>query len=181
MKKIYLLIVVLFSALAVNAQTVKEGDILLNAGIGLGTYDTSDLSFPALAVSVDYMAQDNLFDDKSSLSLGGYAGYYRQSWGGTFVGPNGQTMDLSRSANTFILGVRGDLHYRFIDKLDTYGGLMLGYKNSSISSGGTSISNGKFQFGLHLGARYFFTDKIGAFAELGYGVSVLELGASFKF
>ncbi len=183
MKKIYLLFVVLFSALAVNAQTVKEGDILLNAGLGLGTYDASNLSFPALTVSADYMAQDNLFDEKSSLSYGAYAGYYHQSWdsvnlGGIFGIP---LASISYKANTFVLGVRSSVHYRFIDKLDTYGGLMLGYSNTSLSVAGSSTSTGDFEWGLHFGARYFFSENIGAFAELGYGVSPIELGVTFKF
>ncbi len=186
MKKIYLLLVVLFSALAVNAQTVKEGDILLNAGLGLGTYDTDNLSFPALAVSADYMLKDNLFDNKSSLSVGAYTGFYRQSWDYTStisVGtpPVPQVVTSSYSANSFIIGARSSVHYRFVDKLDTYAGLMLAYRNTSVSANGSSASTGKMRLGIHIGARYFFTDKIGAFAELGYGISPLELGVSFKF
>ncbi len=171
----------LCSAIAVNAQTVKEGNILLNAGIGLGTYDADNLSFPALAVSVDYMAQDHLFDDKSSLSLGAYTGFYRQSWKVSYMDLVGRITNATNSTNTFVLGARGGLHYKLVDKLDTYGGLMLGYAKTSYSTNGGSSSDGEFKWGLFIGARYFFTDKIGAFAELGYGVSPIELGVSFKF
>ena len=35
--------------------------------------------------------------------------------------------------------------------------------------------------GIFLGGRYLFTDKIGAFAELGYDMSYLKLGLTGKF
>jgi hypothetical protein len=47
--------------------------------------------------------------------------------------------------------------------------------------GGGSVAASAILYGAHLGARYYFTDNIGAHAELGYGISVLTLGASFKF
>ncbi len=31
-----------------------------------------------------------------------------------------------------------------------------------------------------IGARYYFTDKIGAYLEAGFGVSVLQLGLAVK-
>ena len=37
-----------------------------------------------------------------------------------------------------------------------------------------------FDWSLFLGARYFFTEKIGGFAELGYGFYNLNLGVTFK-
>ena len=37
-----------------------------------------------------------------------------------------------------------------------------------------------FGYNVFIGARYFFTDKIGAFAELGYGISYTTLGATFR-
>jgi hypothetical protein len=34
---------------------------------------------------------------------------------------------------------------------------------------------------LFAGMKYYFTDNVGAFLELGYGVSWATVGASFKF
>ncbi|MDR2928799.1 MAG: hypothetical protein LBV41_11475 [Cytophagaceae bacterium] len=88
---------------------------------------------------------------------------------------------------TMIIGVRGALHYQFINKLDTYGGLMLGYNiHSSSAIGdaskyGTPSSFGGFDWELFIGGRYYFTDNIGAFLELGYGVAVANVGVTFKF
>ena len=44
-----------------------------------------------------------------------------------------------------------------------------------------SSYNSGINWSLFLGARYFFTENVGAFAELGYGISNLNLGVTFKF
>jgi hypothetical protein len=40
---------------------------------------------------------------------------------------------------------------------------------------------GGFVFAVYGGARYRFTENVGAFAELGYGISFVNIGANFKF
>jgi hypothetical protein len=44
-----------------------------------------------------------------------------------------------------------------------------------------NASGGELDFQLHAGGRYFFNNKLGAFAELGYGISPLQLGFTVKF
>jgi hypothetical protein len=39
---------------------------------------------------------------------------------------------------------------------------------------------GGFAFGAFVGGRYMFSEKVGGFAELGYNISWLSLGATFK-
>ena len=36
-------------------------------------------------------------------------------------------------------------------------------------------------FGGQLGARYYFTESIGAFVELGYGLANFNAGLAYKF
>ena len=54
-------------------------------------------------------------------------------------------------------------------------------------NGGTSGSNGFGSYGsgtgitAYVGGNYLFTGNIGAFGELGYGVSYLTLGLTVKF
>ena len=83
---------------------------------------------------------------------------------------------------------RGAYHFHgfeTVPQLDPYAGLMLGYNIASYSAtGGYSGPNnfgGGLGYSFFLGARWFFTDNIAAFVELGYGVSVLNAGVSFKF
>ncbi len=89
-----------------------------------------------------------------------------------------------------IIGARGSYHFYNTDKLDAYGGLMLGYNiaNSKVEVTGPSgvfnpqpASVGGVAYGFHLGGRYYFNDKVAAFAELGYGLAILNVGITMKF
>ena len=70
------------------------------------------------------------------------------------------------------------------DKADLYAGIGLGYQNVSYSdnygAGFNTFGSGIF-VPIHLGGRYFFSEKVGGFAELGTGVAPLMLGVTFKF
>src|SRR5690606_22501306 len=87
-----------------------------------------------------------------------------------------------------ILDLRSAYHYNgFTDapQLDVYGGAMLSYNNvsyktSGVFSGSNAYGSG-VDFSLYLGGRWFFNENFGAFAELGYGVSTLNLGLSYRF
>jgi hypothetical protein len=135
-----------------------------------------------LSISYERGIIDNLFDDKSSLGVGAYLGYAGNkselTSGGTVFG---------WKYNYTIFGVRGALHYQLVDKLDTYAGLMLGYNSVSSSYygtndvAGTAATASGLGWSLFLGGRYYFSDNIGAFAELGYGIAYLQLGVTFKF
>ena len=43
---------------------------------------------------------------------------------------------------------------------------------------GTSV--GGLVYAGFIGARYYFTPKLAAMAELGYGIAILNIGVSFK-
>jgi hypothetical protein len=83
-------------------------------------------------------------------------------------------------------GVKGNYHFNKIlklnnDKVDLSAGASIGYwsvGNSGISS---SFGNTVF-FGIQIGGRYYFSDKIGAFAEFGGGnLSGGLVGITIKF
>ncbi len=84
---------------------------------------------------------------------------------------------------SIVFGPRGNLHYQFVDKLDTYTGLMLGYnllssKFTGTGSGYGSASEGGFTYAWFMGGRYFFSEKVAAMLELGYGVIYINVGIS---
>ena len=92
------------------------------------------------------------------------------------------------------MGLRGAYHFNEfvkIDKLDLYAGLMLGYNIASETFSSTDPSRtniayygssyGGFAYSFFGGARYRFTDNIGVFGELGYGISILNIGLNIKF
>ncbi len=80
---------------------------------------------------------------------------------------------LAYGGSSAILAVTGSYHYDlFGGNWDPYAELALGYSLGSYSV---------FHSGISIGTRYFFTDSIAAFAKVGYGLSWLEVGASYKF
>jgi outer membrane protein W len=102
---------------------------------------------------------------------------------------------------------RGAYHFSAGDKLDPYLGIQLGYcdatatddetsNDPSVGSSSSSAGIAGVEYGLYGGARYFFTDHIGAWFELqyaratftynGYSSSInvsniLNLGITFKW
>jgi len=188
MKKILCtLVVILFVGLSAWAQqpTFVKNDNLVSIGIGLvktGYYGYTGYGYasagrsgmPLLFASYERCIWDNIFNEKSSLGVGGLFGFsstkYRDSWRYTDI----------------VVGARGVFHYALVDKLDTYGGFGFGLAFSSFKypndidyryNGSTT----RFFPTFNVGARYYFTDAIAAFTEFGYNYTVISLGATFKF
>ena len=168
MKKFLLGVLALLgtTGLAQAQDVFGKGDKMINLGLGLGS-SFGSLSLPPISASFDYGVADNLINgDNGSISVGAQVG---------FAG--------SKYANIGLVGARGAFHYQFAPKLDTYAGLMLGYHIASYSSninGYPGISGSGIDLGVLLGARYFFTDRVGMFTELGYSVPYWNLGVTFK-
>ena len=162
MKKFVLGVLALLgtTGLAQAQDVFGKGDKMINLGLGLGS-SFGSLSLPPISASFDYGVADNLINgDNGSIS----------------VGADKVTVSYA------VLGARGAFHYQFAPKLDTYAGLMLGYNYVNWKTGydASFYSYDSFGYNVFIGARYFFTDKIGAFAELGYGISYTTIGATFR-
>lgn len=56
-----------------------------------------------------------------------------------------------------------------------------GYHDTYGSNDYVSPYNSGLYAGIHLGSRYMFSEKVGGFAEVGYGISALRLGVRAKF
>jgi hypothetical protein len=175
------------------AQSFTEGTNVLGVGLGIGgNYNVgfagSGVSqSPAIAFHFDHGMGDL---GPGVWGLGGFLGYKRIGNEYTIAGNN---FIEDYSYTYLVFGARGSWHYNAWhgnDKVDTYGGIMLAYRSLSFSNNTAypsnynglrySYSGGGIDFTGFLGARYFFTDKIGAYAEVGYGVSVLQLGLAVK-
>lgn len=163
-----------------GANTFSKDDKVVNVGIGFGSTLYSGSRYtnktPPISGSFELGIKDNLFDEKSSLGVGGYLGYR---------GAKMEEYSTGWKYSSIILGVRGAVHYQLVEKLDTYAGIMLGYNIASSSAIGPSMSGSSGSAGgvtasLYVGGRYYFADKIAAMVELGYGVAFLNLGVSFK-
>ncbi|KAA5542508.1 hypothetical protein [Adhaeribacter rhizoryzae] len=177
MKKVTLLLVAFFFAFALLPAQAQDGgrSINVNAGIGLGVYNAGGLPIGA---SVEVGIKDNI-------AVGGFVDYarYGRNWGG-----------YRWSYNFLYFGARGSYHLGDLlkelgmseDKFDPYAGLSLGIRTASykdnvgIENYDSPYSSASVFLGGHVGTRYYFSDKIGGFGEVGYGVSALRLGVTFK-
>lgn len=148
------------------AQAYSKGDNLLNVGIGLGGGFGTPIG----------LSFEHGFSDK--ISGGAYAAYASKT---TATG-------FGDYKYTYILtAARASYHFDFgVENLDPYLGILLGYNIASAKWTGSgampaTASAGGFIYGGHAGARYFLSEKIGIFAEAGYGIGTLNAGITFKF
>ncbi|MCY7351246.1 MAG: hypothetical protein LH606_11355 [Cytophagaceae bacterium] len=163
-------LVALASTGKTSAQAYENGRNYLNVGIGLGTYGGGGLGFGG--------SFEHGFTD--AISAGAIVGYSSGNYG--YIGSDYRFTFLN-------FGVRGSYHFAELlnignNKLDPYAGLGLGYRVYGDNFSGTGYNraygSGIFFMG-HVGARYFFSDNVGGYAELGAGFATLQLGITLKF
>ncbi|GAB3539890.1 hypothetical protein [Spirosoma fluminis] len=162
----FLLVLGLLAGTQSFAQlAVDKGTKFINLGIGVGGYGyytgSSGIAFTAAA---DFGVTKNI-------TVGAVAGYRSYGSVGTY------------KYNSFDIGARGSYHFNELlnlstDKADLYAGLGLSY--FSFSYGGYLDNYGAVYVPIHLGGRYFFSDNVGGFAELGSSLSTLKIGVTFK-
>ena len=171
MKRVVMILMLVAVSELAFGQAHTAGTKNLNVGVGLGNViATGDGLVPPIGASFEVGIKDNI-------SVGGYFGYTASE----------QQIGVGSWKYTYmIVGARGAYHRDFLDndKLDTYGGLLLGYNIASVKwedNGNLATpSAGGFTYSFFIGGRYAFTDSLGAFAELGYGISWLQLGVNLK-
>jgi hypothetical protein len=172
MKKMTIAILCI-AALQINAQTKTEtknynelftkGTSVLQFNLGLG----GSLGLP-IQVSYEQGITNNI-------GVGAIVG---------FAGKTIKTGIYDYKYTYLLFGARANYHKQFIDKLDTYAGLTLGLNAASVKVTpafiGTSVAGGGMFLAGQLGGRYYFTDKVAASLELGYGIGYANLGIAYK-
>lgn len=177
MKKITLSLLGLATVFVINqaqAQTTQR-DKYLNVGVGMAAYTAGGLPIGA---SLEVGIKDNI-------SVGGFFDYAHYGY---------KSGGYKWNYNFMYFGARGSYHLSEAvealnldaSKFDPYAGLSLGartvsYKDNVGNESFSSPYSSGMIFGIHAGSRYYITDKVGAFAEVGYGVSALKLGVTAKF
>ncbi len=163
------LLVIAFILATTNgyAQAFQKGDKLLDLGLGLNSYYSGGIPFGA---SFEVGINDDL-------SVGANVDYL-------------STSNYGYRFTALYFGGRGSYHFNKVlnikdEKLDLYAGAGLGYRSFSWEDSyyGTSIDSygSGIYLGIHLGAKYYFSDKIGAFGELGaVGSTNARIGIGFK-
>lgn len=192
-------LVALCVSFTANAQ-LQENQKLINFSLGLGSYYTSGSGFkttlPPIQASYEVMI-------KEKLSVGGFIGVsgskFEQS-----ITDSGITLTSTTKYKFFNLG--GMVNYHFVNDevWNVYVGGRLGYVSNSFKSEYTSnltnsseyddeikeyfnqngrkadIKSSGVLFGVNLGARYHVSEKLAIHSELGYGISVFEIGVTYK-
>ncbi|MCC6400529.1 MAG: hypothetical protein IT227_07185 [Flavobacteriales bacterium] len=184
------------------APAFGKGNVALNAGIGLGgvrpgyygTYNDHYSNSPTFCLS----AEGGVV--KAGPGVIGVGGFLSHRWTRRLeedsYGSVTYTYDERWTRTT--IGARVAWHLSEhvpAHKLDLYAGVMLGYAIVGYRNESTRTVNGETttyssnsrprrgygDWSTFVGARYFFTRNVGAYAELGYGVSIINLGAAFRF
>ncbi|GAB2558689.1 hypothetical protein [Spirosoma areae] len=153
--------------------SVSSRQKYLNVGVGLAAYYGGGLP---LGASFEVETKNK------NVSVGGSVDYLRYGynsggykWNYTFVYVGGRVSyhlgeALNVGSDTFDPYIGATLGFRYAGYNDTYG-----YDNYS------NPYNSGLYVGIHLGSRFMFSEKLGGFAEVGYGVSALKLGLTAKF
>jgi outer membrane protein W len=209
MKKLFFSAMLLIAASAsVKAQddmAFNEGQSSVSLGYGFlnpykslfkvtslgGLFGGPSTKFSALGpIGVTYE-----YGISEKISIGGQVAYATMKNVSTTVNgiSAGKDYISTEKLNQLSVILRGNYHFGKGAKFDPYAGLGLGYGNFkySVSDNDNNTANnnlfnisvpGAFGFTGQLGAKYYFSDNIGAFAEIGYlAGSFAQVGVSFKF
>ncbi|GAA4013218.1 hypothetical protein GCM10022408_27680 [Hymenobacter fastidiosus] len=171
---------------ASEGELFRKGTTMVNLGVGLGLgygYYGTVKSTPAMSLSVEHGFIEGV--GPGTIGIGGLIGYkgYHYDYPGT---------SYKASWTNILVSARGTYHYNILNnpKLDTYGGVSLGlrlqrrkdtYFDTVTELQGYSNSNAYVTSGIFVGARYFLTDNLGAFTEVGYDMNYLKLGVTARF
>lgn len=172
-----------------QAQSFVPGTIVVNAGVGLGFggyvgyYSGASLS-PVFSLTGEYGLMKL---GPGTLGAGLAFGYQRASYTNNYY-----SYSTSEKWTTTEFGVRGTYHPDFLQskKYDIYGIVQLSFNHMGYSYTSTGASNTYDRRGdlgsnvrpsLLVGVRYYFTDFFGVYSELGYDLSIIKAGLSFKF
>jgi len=188
MRKLMLMMaMILLIGMAAFTQSFEKGSQAINLGIGVGNtaYFGSYYSgfLPSVSGSYEYGIVEIPMGSELTgvISVGGYMGWstskYDYGWN-----------DIYYLYNAYYIAVRGNYHFIFHDKFDPYVGIWVGARiltggwhgNGSHPENWDAASSGPAG-GAYVGARWFFSDRFGVYAEMGYLISVLNFGVTFKF
>lgn len=174
MKKVMFSLILAFLFIFNNAigQTYEKGTSALNLGVGIGGFDG-----PSLSASFE-RGFFPIGDGFGVIGIGALAGF--RTYTNEFV------FGTDYRYNVLAFGPRGTFHFTVIpvEKLDVYAAVQFLFHRVSVKFDGQTISDASdssLSSNFVAGARYYFAEKMSAFGEIGYGLSYLTVGISFKF
>ena len=176
----------------------KVGDVTTQVGVGLiPTYykHGGTTNVQPVSLNIGYRVAKHV-----SLNL--YTGYASYTSSEVEYGDGSAYIYDNQS---LIMGLRGEIHAARTDNFDIYGGLMAVYTHPFVEQTQTKTADGSvpnqgssriqptsspypvappkgnFLPGGFVGASWYFNNHWSVFGEIGYGVSILSVGAGYKF
>ena len=174
MKKLFLAAIAVFTFQFSQAQ-IEEGDSMINLGVGISPTFYSGTGFESSLLPIEGSFEYML---KEKISIGAFVGFSTAEF-------RAQGFNFGYDYTYLLAGALGNYHFSNSEKFDAYVGLKLGYVNISADEVGTagigfSADSSGVLYGGQLGARYWISDAIGINAEVGYGISIVRAGITFK-
>ena len=152
------------------APGLRDNRVFFNAGVGLGPTRSYSMGIPPISASVDFKVTDVV-----PITVGATGMFSTWKW-------SGYNFDVTY--RNIGIGARGMYHFNFARNLDVYTGLTLGWVIQTASGYSFQAVSGNsfFLWGGNVGVRYFFSDRLGVYSELGYsGLQFISAGLTMKF
>ena len=187
-----------FRKLTRSGVAFDQTTSILNIGIGIGSRHYYNMGFgygatrtPAFSISYEHPLSKKL--GPGILSLGAYLGFQHAAYRYDNYYFRQERYYYQHSYNYWYAAARGIYHPDALiwDKAEIYFGVMLGLRFQSYrySSNNPDPDARLYEmnhssiyptYSFLAGARWYFADRVALFGELGYGISYLTLGVSFK-
>ena len=185
-----LLICTSFVGAQAQAAKVKPGQVQAGLGIGLvSTYvaDRATTVVPPLSAQLDVFVNPNF-------SLGGYLAYSKVEGETTYPNAGVQEAFLTE---TVMAGLRTTVHSNDLNDWRVYGGFTIGANLPSVEKTVTLLSGdserddqlptfsrppqNSLLFTGFVGTRRYLNDHWSVYGELGFGISLVNVGTAYKF
>ena len=163
--RLTLLMLVAICNLPIKAQysdlyVFEQGNHLAGASVGMKFANDNRTAFSAFYEN----GLTRLFVDECTLGGGLFGGYYKNKLG----------KEIERK---YIFGGLVNVHYQFVDRLDTYAGID---PNFNIRTFEIEKDKARFDCYFHVGGRYYLTNWLGIFVEASTGYNTFSFGVNVK-
>jgi hypothetical protein len=190
MKKIIVFVImIILTSAAGYSQVFDKTSQAINIDLGFGHVDYPGEyysgGFPSITASYEHgVAEIDMGAELTGvISVGGFLGSSMRYYNAYGAYDNDDWRETH-----FYIAARGNFHFIFHDKFDPYAGLMIGARIPTLTWLGdgdepeeVDAKDPSPYAGIFIGGRWFFTDNIAVNAELGYLVSIFNVGVTFKF
>lgn len=185
----FTIVLICLSVATVFSQSNSKINISAGVGFEPTTYmDDASVNTLPMNVKVSYQLTP-------MFSLGAFGGFSSTTSKPTII--NDGLAIQTTSKKTF-LGLRGELKKGLGEMFEVYGGAAVGYMSNDLAENTTTgraylrdpnapttvdpnQGKGSLLYTGFVGTNFYPTKHIGLFAELGYGVSLLNGGVTFRF